>query len=178
MHRESLTIPLPEATLTQMVRDLVRSSLNTEDQLNHIQEGITAMSEQITELRTAIASEVAEAITQAETRIADALAAAGASEEARAAAVAELETLRSEISQVTADVQAAGLYGQEQPVEEPETPAEPVTEEPAPVEEPTEPEAPVDPETPSEPVADEPVTEEPEPAPVEPTNPEAPASWY
>lgn len=62
-------------------------------------------------------------------------------------AVAELETLRSEIS-----LRARSAPRREQ--------------------------APVDPETPGEPVADEPATEEPEPAPVEPTNPEAPASWY
>lgn len=138
-----------------------------------------AMSEQITELRNAIASEVAEAITQAEGRIADALAAAGASEEARAAAAAELETLKSEISQVTADVQAEGLFGQpaEAPADpEPADPETPVDPEPV---DPTEPEAPAEPEpAPVEEPVEEPVTEEPEPAPVEPTNPDAPASWY
>ncbi len=39
MHRESLTIPLPEATLTQMVRDLVRSSLHAWSWQAHVVPG-------------------------------------------------------------------------------------------------------------------------------------------
>lgn len=88
------------------------------------------MSQEIDELRSSIVAEVKAIIDRHAGAIEAAQAAAATAEEARAAVSAELDSLKAEVEQVTADVAAEGDYGQ--------TAEEPAPEEPVNPEQPTE----------------------------------------
>lgn len=152
MHRESLTVPLPEATIAQIVRDLYRSHLDLEDQMSRLNDLVIAIRDGIAKERADHQTIVEQLRGTLEDRALTAEAARDQALSDLAAALESQTAAETELDSVVADLASNDL-----PDPEPEEPTEPTDPEP---EQPTD----------AEPV---------EPAPEDPTEPEPeqPAPW-